>query len=496
MIRSNRRATVAQIAEEVNAGSDRKYTLNITRDIVRSLKALEIEIVELQRLEATGDRGHIEALKKSGDLLSEPTEIRKQTVSFYSKLYSSEWSGAQVVEDSFLVGLPKLSERAARELDRELSLEELHEALQRMENGRASGIDGLLAEFYKAFWAVIGQDVLHVLWDNIRRGELPLSCRRAVLTLLPKKGDLTHLKNWRPVSLLCTDCKLLSKALASRLTKVMERLIHQDQMYCVPDRSIFDNVYLIRDILDVSRLLGLKTGLIFLDQILSSAKVNWTKSEAILVGEWGGGQPSLPGGLAWKRGGFKYLGVYLGTNEFLNKNWEGSVEYVKGRLSRWKRLVPKMSYRGRTLVINNLAASSLWHKLACVDPPPNLLANIQAQLVDFFWDGLHWIPQSVLHLPKEEGGQGLVQLSSRAAAFRLQFIQRLLTGPRDLVWRAAASGILCTVKGLGLDRALFLMDTKMLDISGLPMFYRGLFKIWNVFKKQNKGCRSVHWLLD
>ncbi|KAK3533868.1 hypothetical protein QTP70_032989, partial [Hemibagrus guttatus] len=653
---------------------EEQYTLNVTRDIVRSLKALEIEIVELQRLEATGDRGHIEALKskkakmndllditaqgalvrsrfksaaemdapskfffsleqkngqkrfihavrtESGDLLSESTEIRKQTVSFYSKLYSSEWSGAQVVEDSFLVGLPKLSERAARELDRELSLEELHEALQRMENGRASGIDGLPAEFYKAFWAVIGQDVLDVLRDSIQRGELPLSCRRAVLTLLPKKGDLTHLKNWRPVSLLCTDYKLLSKALASRLTKVMERLIHQDQTYCVPDRSIFDNVYLIRDILDVSRLLGLKTGLIFLDQekafdrveheylwkvletfgfnpgfvamirvlyceiesvlkvngglcapfrvyrgirqgcslsgmlyslaiepllsklrsflsgfniphanasvylsayaddlvvmintqedvnvlaailndfqILSSAKVNWTKSEAILVGEWGGGQPTLPGGLAWKRGGFKYLGVYLGTNEFLNKNWEGSVEHVKGRLSRWKRLVPKMSYRGRTLVINNLAASSLWHKLACVDPPPNLLANIQAQLVDFFWDGLHWIPQSVLHLPKEEGGQGLVQLSSRAAAFRLQFIQRLLTGPRDLVWRAAASGLLHTVKGLGLDRALFLMDTKMLDISGLPMFYRGLFKIWNVFKKQNKGCRSVHWLLE
>ncbi|KAK3521892.1 hypothetical protein QTP70_019009, partial [Hemibagrus guttatus] len=61
-------------------------------------------------------------------------------------------------------------------------------------------------------------------------------------------------------------CKLFSKALASRLTKVMEWLIHQDQTYCVPDTSIFDNMYLIRDILDVSRLLGLKTGLVFLDQ--------------------------------------------------------------------------------------------------------------------------------------------------------------------------------------------------------------------------------------
>ncbi|KAK3546765.1 hypothetical protein QTP70_035205, partial [Hemibagrus guttatus] len=191
-------------------------------------------------------------------------------------------------------------------------------------------------------------------------------------------------------------------------------------------------------------------------EVLSSAKVNWVKSEAILVGEWGGERPTLPGGLVWKKDGFKYLGVYLGNIEFLNKNWEGTVEHVKGRLSRWKWLIPRMSYRGRTLVINNLAASFLWHKLACMDPPLNLLASIQALLVDFFWDGLHWIPQSVLHLPKEEGGQGLVQLASRAAAFRLQFLQRLLTGPKDLIWRPVD-------------------------------FYT---------RKRNKGCGTLHWLLE
>ncbi|MCJ8750197.1 hypothetical protein PDJAM_G00259840 [Pangasius djambal] len=131
-----------------------------------------------------------------------------------------------------------------------------------------------------------------------------------------------------------------------------------------------------------------------------------------------------------------------------------------------------MSYRGRALVINNLAASSLWHKLACVDPPPNLLANIQALLVDDFWDGLHWIPQSILHLPKEEGGQGLVQLTSRAAAFRLQFVQRLLTGPRNLVWRTAASGLL---------HKFFTVDC----------LEYGLF-----LKKSIKDYGTLHWLLE
>ncbi|KAI3352703.1 hypothetical protein L3Q82_020166, partial [Scortum barcoo] len=60
--------------------------------------------------------------------------------------------------------------------------------------------------------------------------------------------------------------------------------------------------------------------------------------------------------------------------------------------------------------------------LAVVDPPSNLLSRVQAILVDFFWDRLHWLPQAVLFLPKEEGGQGLVHLASRCAAFRLQFI--------------------------------------------------------------------------
>ncbi|KAK3540447.1 hypothetical protein QTP70_030999, partial [Hemibagrus guttatus] len=107
-----------------------------------------------------------------------------------------------------------------------------------MENGRAPGIGGLPVEFYKTFWAVIGQDVLEVLRDSMNVGQLPLCCRRAVLTLLPKKGDLTHLNNWHPVSLLCTDIKLLSKALASRPTKAMDQITHQDQLYCVPDSQL------------------------------------------------------------------------------------------------------------------------------------------------------------------------------------------------------------------------------------------------------------------
>lgn len=58
-----------------------------------------------------------------------------------------------------------------------------------------------------------------------------------------------------------------------------------------------------------------------------------------------------------------------------------------------------MLYRGRLLVINNLIAF-LWHKLACVDPSPCLLAEMLYG--GALLDKLHWVPQSVLYLPKEE----------------------------------------------------------------------------------------------
>lgn len=81
-----------------------------------------------------------------------------------------------------LSGLPKVSADANKHLEADIS----PEAWQRP--GKAPGIDGLPADFYIAFWPVIGEDLLDVLRDSLLKGQLPMSCRRAVLTLLPKKG--------------------------------------------------------------------------------------------------------------------------------------------------------------------------------------------------------------------------------------------------------------------------------------------------------------------
>jgi len=122
----------------------------------------------------------------------------------------------------------------------------------------------------------------------------------------------------------------------------------------------------------------------------STAKVNWDKSEALWVGQGTSENlPLLSKDLKWKSEGFKILGIFFGSNEFQKLNWECVEEKVCTRLSRWKWLLPQLSYRGRVLVANNLVASTLWHKFNVLQPPAGLVQAIQRHLVNFFWSGHH-----------------------------------------------------------------------------------------------------------
>ncbi|TDH11028.1 hypothetical protein EPR50_G00081890 [Perca flavescens] len=210
----------------------------------------------------------------------------------------------------------------------------------------------------------------------------------------------------------------------------------------------------------------------------TSARVNWAKSEALLVGQWRGkAVPSLPGGLEWGKEGLKVLGVFLGSEGFVKKNWEGVKEKVCARLSKWTWLLPQLSNRGRVLVANNLVASTLWHKLIAIVPPRGLMEDIQRTIVDFFWSGRHWVRAAVLYLPVAEGGQGLVDIQSKIASFRLQTAQKLLykCGPS---WLDTARLLLRRAGRLGYDKQFFLLRTEEMDLNGLTSFYNSVLQAW------------------
>ncbi|CAM2114538.1 unnamed protein product [Caretta caretta] len=97
---------------------------------------------------------------------------------------------------------------------------------------------------YCVFWDVLGPDLIIVWAKSLKSGVLSVSCRPAVLALL-LKGDLHDLQNWHPVLLLSTDYKVIAKAISLRLGSVLADVVHPDQTYTIPGRTIFDNLYLV-----------------------------------------------------------------------------------------------------------------------------------------------------------------------------------------------------------------------------------------------------------
>ena len=113
----------------------------------------------------------------------------------------------------------------------------------------------------------IGESFVKFLNRSLDEGILAPSQRRGLITLICK--DTTNantLKNWRPISLLNTDYKIIYKVSTNRLNKVIEEIVHPDQTCSIPGRSIQDNVHLIRNIVEYTNNKNVSAAIISLDQ--------------------------------------------------------------------------------------------------------------------------------------------------------------------------------------------------------------------------------------
>lgn len=182
---------------------------------------------------------------------SSQSDLESILVDFYRRLFSKDSLDMQI-QTELIDGL----EFSLNDLEREqceglFTKEELFSALQGLQTGKSPGSDGLPTEFYLTFWDSLADVLVLVFNEHFGLGILSDSQRESLLRLIHKKDERNLAKNWRPISLLNTDYKLASKVITEGLKTVMPSIVHHDQTCSVPGRSIFSNLQLIRDVLDM-----------------------------------------------------------------------------------------------------------------------------------------------------------------------------------------------------------------------------------------------------
>ena len=189
----------------------------------------------------------MEAIRdENGNEKTTTRDILTVVRNFYVDLYKEEALDSASLE-TLLSRVNKKVNGSNELLEGELTENELFKATKSMQDNKSPGADGLPKEFYVTFWEEIKGYLLEVFNESLRTGKLPASLREGTISLLFKKGDKKEIKNWRPLTLLGVDRKILAKALFFRLQGVAGTVVGDEQTCVVPGRSMSDSLALVRD---------------------------------------------------------------------------------------------------------------------------------------------------------------------------------------------------------------------------------------------------------
>ncbi len=207
----------------------------------------------------------IKELSDGNHTASSSQEILPVIHDFYQRLYAQNDLKTMDQLDNLLntLELPLVSQDTT-ELVQPIAAKEIAKAIEKLKVGKAPGIDGITADFYKHFSDQLCE-ILAAVFNQIFEDKMLLYSQKiAIIILLFKKGDSQLVENYCPISLTNTGYKILAYVLTLRLEPFLSQLIHANQTAYMSKRFIGTNIRSVQDYVEYCQ--EQKTGgVLFLD---------------------------------------------------------------------------------------------------------------------------------------------------------------------------------------------------------------------------------------
>jgi len=121
---------------------------------------------------------------------------------------------------------------------------EIETVIKNFPTNKSPAPNDFIGEFYQKFRDELAPILLKLFQKIAEGGKLPNSFYEATITLMPKPNkDATKKGNYRPISLMNIDTKILDKILANRIQQHIKMITYNDQVGFMPGTQGFFNIH-------------------------------------------------------------------------------------------------------------------------------------------------------------------------------------------------------------------------------------------------------------
>nr|GEV88907.1 RNA-directed DNA polymerase, eukaryota [Tanacetum cinerariifolium] len=200
----------------------------------------------------------IKGILQEGTWVTDPLDIKAAFLNFYKDKFSCHDSSV-IFLPMFVVNRLSLSDQA--HLDSMVNLEEIKNVVWECGSQKAPGPDGITFMFIKKYWDLLHLDIQTFVVNFFSFGSFPPGLNSSLFTLISKVNNPLFIKDFRPISLIGFQYKIVAKFLANRLSKVIDSIISNEQSAFISGRQILDGPLILSEVIDCTWRRWIRAGL-------------------------------------------------------------------------------------------------------------------------------------------------------------------------------------------------------------------------------------------